>query len=74
MGISVLLYMEPEYLTVQQIAKLIAVSPNTVTRLFEKRKGVLLIGHEETDDKRRYRSLRIPRAVYEAAVREWTVR
>jgi hypothetical protein len=40
-------------------------SRRTVIRLFEKQTGVISLIRPETMHKRRYRSLRIPRAVYD---------
>lgn len=59
-----------EYLTPQQISKLLKVSTNTVVRKFERRNGVLDLGSSESRFTRRYRVLRIPRTVFEAYVIE----
>jgi predicted DNA-binding transcriptional regulator AlpA len=61
-------------LTVAEIAMLTGLSRQTITRLFEREPGVLILGHPEKLHKRRYRSIRIPRAVYERVVRRLTVR
>src|ERR1700686_2149491 len=43
-------------------------SARTVIRLFEQESGVLIRERPETMHKRRYRSIRIPRGVYESLV------
>ena len=43
------------------------VSRQTVTRMFEREKGVLILARESLR-KRSYRSIRIPRAVYERVI------
>ena len=60
-------------LTVKEIAALMGLSRQTVMRMFEKEKGALIVPRPETLRKRRYRSIRIPRAVYERVVRRITV-
>ena len=59
--------------TVAQVATLTGFSRQTVTRLFEGEKGVLVINRAETMHKRRYRNIRIPRHVYERVVRKVSV-
>jgi len=54
-----------ELLTVAQVAALLQVSPDTVMRRFARVTGVIDLGSKETPKKRRYRVLRIPRAVVE---------
>lgn len=51
--------------TVREVAELLGLSPQTVTRLFENEPGVLILNRPTRINKRRYRSLRIPHAVYE---------
>jgi AraC-like DNA-binding protein len=60
-------------LTVAEVAALTGFSRQTVTRIFEKEKGVLILEHLEKMHKRGYRSIRIPRAVYERVVRRLSV-
>lgn len=57
--------------TVANVAKKMNVSPQTVTRIFEREPGVLVIGRTQPG-KRTYRSLRIPRHVYERVIRRCT--
>jgi hypothetical protein len=57
-----------DLLTVSEVAALLKVSEETVTRRFSTVKGVIDIGSPETPRKRRYRVLRIPRAVVEKYV------
>lgn len=52
-------------LTVAEVTKLTGYSARTVIRLFENERGVLVLERPETRTKRRYRSIRIPRAVYQ---------
>lgn len=54
-----------ELLTIEEVAKILNVSPDTVTRRFAKVKGVIDIGSPETPKRRRYRVLRIPKTVVE---------
>lgn len=57
--------MPREILTVAEVAALTGFSTRTITRLFEREWGVLVLERPETMHKRGYRSIRIPRAVYE---------
>ena len=60
--------------TVAEVSALTGFSPQTVTRMFEDEPGVLVIGRAESAmNKRRYRSIRIPRNVYERVVKKVTV-
>jgi hypothetical protein len=60
-------------LTVAEVVALTGFSRQTVTRIFEKEPGVLIIERPGKLHKRTYRSIRIPRTVYERVVRRWTV-
>lgn len=51
--------------TVADVAALMGLSRQTVTRLFEHERGVIVLKRPERMHKRSYRSIRIPRAVYE---------
>jgi hypothetical protein len=53
----------PELLTVREVAALLKISPDTVTRRFQRFPGVIDIGQPETRYGKRYRVLRIPRHV-----------
>ncbi len=64
---------KPAY-TVAEVAQLMALSRQTVTRLFEKEPGVLVFGSAEAMNKRSYRSIRIPHAVYERVVNRLAVK
>jgi hypothetical protein len=59
-----------EYLTTQEIADILKVSTETVTRKFQNRKGVIDLGSQESRFTRRYRILRIPLHVFEAYLAE----
>jgi len=54
-----------ELLTVREVATVVKMSDDAVTRIFAKLPGVIDFGQAETRDKRRYRVLRIPKAVLE---------
>lgn len=51
-------------LTVDEAATLLAMSRRTVIRLFEREPGVIVLARPARMHKRRYRSLRIPAAVF----------
>jgi transcriptional regulator GlxA family with amidase domain len=59
--------------TIAEVAEMTGLSARTITRMFENVKGVILIERPESMHKRRYRSIRIPRAVYERVIRRITV-
>lgn len=59
--------------TVAEVATLTGFSVQTVTRMSVREPGVLVIERKTTMRKRRYRSIRIPRSVYERVVREITL-
>jgi transcriptional regulator GlxA family with amidase domain len=61
-------------LTVAEVAALTGFSRQTITRMFERELGVLVIARPSANHKQRYRSIRIPRAVYERVVRRLTVK
>jgi predicted DNA-binding transcriptional regulator AlpA len=63
----------PDVLTVAEVAKLTGFSRTTVTRMFQNEKGVLILKRPEEMHKRVYRSIRIPRPVFERVVRKITV-
>jgi Helix-turn-helix domain len=54
-----------ELLTVAEVAEILGVGEDTVTRRFAKVKGVIDLGTPETPRRRRYRVLRIPKSVVE---------
>ena len=56
---------EKQAYTVAEVAALMGFSIPTVITLFEKEPGTIIIKRPETLHKRGYRSIRIPRAVYE---------
>jgi hypothetical protein len=58
--------------TVQEAAALTGFSADTITRMFQQEPGVLVLDRTTTMSKRRYRSIRIPRAVFERVVRRIT--
>jgi len=54
---------EDELFSVAEVATLLKISKDTVTRLFENEPGLIDPGAPETRHKRRYRILRIPTSV-----------
>ena len=54
---------EQEFFTIADVAKMLKVSPDTVSRLLGNEPGVIDLGSPERRHKRRYRVLRIPAAV-----------
>ena len=55
---------KPAY-TVAEVAVLLGVSRQTVTRLFLRERGVLVFGRQESARQRGYLNLRIPHVVYQ---------
>ncbi len=60
--------------TVDEVAALTGLSRSTVTRLFEHELVVLVLGRPETKHNGSYRSICIPRAVYERVVKRLLVK
>ncbi len=60
--------------TIREVQALTGFSFQTVTRLFEHERGVLIIERPEEKHKRSYRSIRIPRHVYERVIGRMTVK
>lgn len=60
---------DKQIFTVAEVAEMTGYSRDTVTRLFERERGVLIINRPTTNRKRRYRSIRIPAGVYERVIR-----
>ena len=56
--------------TVAEVAKMLHFSPQFITQMFENEPGVLIV--ERQAKKRNYRTIRIPRHVYERVVRKLT--
>jgi predicted DNA-binding transcriptional regulator AlpA len=65
---------EKEVYTVAEVATLTGLSRQTIIRLFEKERGVLILKRPETMHKRSYRTIRIPRTVYERVIARLAVR
>jgi hypothetical protein len=63
---------EKEAYTVAEVSVLTGFSSQTVTRLFERESGVIILERPERMHKRRYRSIRIPRHVYQRVIRKIT--
>ena len=60
--------------TVREVAELTGFSRQTITRMLETEKGVLVLSRPESLHKRSYRSIRMPREIYERVVRRISVR
>lgn len=60
--------------TVAEVAGLAGFSTRTIIRMFEHERGVIVLGRPETMHKRRYRSIRSPRSVYERVVNRLVVK
>ena len=61
-------------LTVQEIAELLKLSRQTVQRMFGSEPGVILIERSGRMHKRKYRTIRVPKHVYERVIFRLTVR
>ena len=59
--------------SVNEVAALTGWSRQTVTRVFEQEKGTIILERAETLHKRKFRTITIPRAVYERVVRQMSV-
>ncbi|HMF65310.1 MAG TPA: hypothetical protein VK608_14565 [Edaphobacter sp.] len=59
--------------TVEEAAAMTGWGRDTITRMFENEPGVLIRNHPTKMNKRRYRSIRIPRHVYERVRRRYEV-
>jgi len=66
--------LEKPALSVDDVTALTGFSRRTIIRLFENERGVIVLGRPEAMHKRRYRSIRIPRAVYERVIARLSVR
>ncbi len=64
-------FREYSFFTVSEVATILKVSDDTVTRLFSGRKGVLDIGTPEKLRKRQYRILRISKAALDEFITEY---
>lgn len=64
---------EKQAFTIAEVSAMTGFSRQIVTRLFEDEPGVLVVGNPTTMNKRRYRSIRIPHAVYERVIRRYEV-
>ena len=56
----------------REVAELMGFTVPTILKLFENEPGVIVLERPTTMNKRRYRSVRIPRAVYERVIRRLT--
>jgi hypothetical protein len=65
---------QKEVYTVAEVASLTGLSRQTIIRLFERERGVIVLQRPEAMHKRSYRTIRIPRTVYERVLARLTVR
>lgn len=61
-------------LTVKEVSHLTGLSDHTIRSYFLKEPGVIILGTPRNVDKRRYRTIRIPRYVYERVLQKWSTR
>jgi hypothetical protein len=66
--------MSDKVYTVAEVAALTGFCRKTVSRMFEHETGVIVLDRSETMHKRSYKSIRIPRAVYERVIGKITVK
>jgi len=59
---------------VAEIAAMTGFSRGTITRMFERERGIIMLNRPEATHKRSYRTIRIPRAVYERVIARLTLR
>jgi hypothetical protein len=59
--------------TVTEVAAMMRLSERTVTKIFENEKGVLIYEVPRLRKRASYRSIRIPRYVYERVIRRISV-
>jgi hypothetical protein len=65
---------EKEVYTLAEVAALTGFSRQSVTKMFERERGGLIVGRTASMHKRSYLSIRIPRNVYERVVNRLTVK
>jgi hypothetical protein len=64
-----------QFFTVPEIAKQLRLDRHTVTSLFERERGVVVVGNPETTrGHRRYRTLRVPASVLNRVISRMSVR
>jgi hypothetical protein len=64
---------QESFYTVAEVAEILKVSADKVTRMFEDELGVVDLGSPEKLNKRRYRVLRIPHAVFNRVIHKLRV-
>jgi transcriptional regulator with XRE-family HTH domain len=65
---------EKQTYSIREVAELTGFSRQTITRMFEGERGVLIIERPETLYKRKHRSIRIPHVVYERVIRRLAIK
>lgn len=63
-----------EAYTVAELSALMGLSRQTITRMFEGERGVIILERPEAMHKRAYRSIRIPHHVYQRVLGRLSVR
>lgn len=66
-------HLDKQIYTVNDVAGMTGFSRNTVVRLFENEHGVIVLERSGSLRKRRYRSIRIPRFVFERVLKTLSV-
>lgn len=61
-------------LTVIEAAGMSGLSRMTITRMFEKEPGVIVLERPESRRKQRYRTIRIPRVVYDRVIKRISIK
>jgi hypothetical protein len=61
-------------LTIREVADLMGFNRMTITRMFLKERGVLVVTRPKEKHKRAYRSIRIPRYVYNRVIERLAVK
>jgi hypothetical protein len=64
--------METPY-TVKEVAVLTGFSVQTIIRIFECERGVIIYEEKRPRKRASYRTIRIPRHVYRRVIQKWTV-
>ena len=71
---TILRWVKKRCTPVAEVASLTGLSRQTIIRLFERERGVIVLQRPEAMHKRSCRTIRIPRAVYERVLARLTVR
>ena len=64
---------EEQVYTVAEVSKMLQLSERTIVKIFENEKGVLIYEVPRLRKRKSYRTIRIPRHVYERVIRRISV-